>query len=88
MEDPPRFQQVRPPQDGYDFLIGVAVRPDGVVYWVIAATDVEQLFKDNQITVQAAESSRWFFPELTGTDAFSPYRSNATEFVTRLQELA
>ena len=26
-EDPPRFQQVRPPSDGYDYLIGIGAIP-------------------------------------------------------------
>src|SRR5438128_2472163 len=36
-EDPPRFQQVRPPDDGYDYLLAVAARPDRLVYWLIPA---------------------------------------------------
>lgn len=33
-EDPPRFQQVRPPADGYDYLIGIGAHPQDLVYWV------------------------------------------------------
>ena len=87
-EDPARFQQVRPPADGYDYLIGIAVRPQGIWYWLISASDVARLFDDDEIKAQAAESSRWFFPKLSGTDVFSPYRSNAADFVRNLKKLA
>jgi hypothetical protein len=35
MESPARFQQVRPPTDGYDYLVGICIQPSIVRYWLI-----------------------------------------------------
>jgi hypothetical protein len=86
-EDPPRFQQVRPPADGYDYLVGIAARPDRLVYWFMAAEDVTQLMEDGSIAFQHAETSRWFFPRVTGRDEFSSFRHNAKGLVNKLRSL-
>jgi hypothetical protein len=87
MEDPPRFQQVRPPEGEYDHLIGVCVRPHAITYWLIPGADVARLIDEDEISFQHAEDSRWFFPSLTADDAFSSFRSRASEFVQRLREI-
>jgi hypothetical protein len=83
-EDPARFQQVRPPSDGYDYLIGVGAHPKDFVYWVIPAAEVQSLIEQREITYQHAETSLWFFPEATGTDPFSPYRLDAQAVIKKL----
>ena len=87
-EDPPRFQQVRPPEGEYDHLIGVCVRPYAITYWLIPGADVARLIDEDEISFQHAARSRWFFPSLTADDAFSLYRLSASEFVHRLREIA
>lgn len=83
-EDPARFQQVRPPSDGYDYLIGIGAHPQDLVYWVIPAADVQSLIEQDEIIYQHAETSLWFFPEATGIDAFSPYRMDAQAVIEKL----
>jgi len=83
-EDPARFQQVRPPSDGYDYLIGIGAHPRDFVYWIIPAAAVQSLIEHCEITYQHAKDSLWFFPETTGTDPFSPYRSDAQAVVETL----
>ena len=61
-EDPPRFQQVRPPGDAYDYLIGIGAHPHDLVYWVIPAGDVRSLINEGAIGYQHADTSLWFFP--------------------------
>lgn len=78
-EDPPRFQQVRDPRRQgtmkYDALICVSGRPDGIVYWIIAAADVATLIDSGSITIQHQDSrTHWFFPSRTREDAFAPFR--------------
>jgi hypothetical protein len=88
-EDPPRFQQVRPPNDGYDYLIGIGAHPNAFVYWIIPASDVQRLIDQGEITYQHADESLWFFPETTGTnDAFSPYRSDAQVVIESFSEFS
>ena len=87
-EDPARFQQVRPPSDSYDYLIGIGAHPQDFVYWVIPAADVQSLIEQDQITYQHAETSLWFFPEATGIDAFSPYRLDAQGVTEKLSSFS
>jgi hypothetical protein len=76
-EDPARFQQVRPPTEGYDHLIAIGAHPRDLVYWVIPAADVLKLIDEGHITYQHAEDSLWFFPEAAGNDPFASYRTDA-----------
>lgn len=78
-ENPPRFQQVRNPRraDGfkYDDLVCVSGRPDGLVYWLIDAADVENYIETGVILVQHQDSqTNWFFPSRILADAFSKHR--------------
>lgn len=88
MESPARFQQVRPPTDGYDYLVGICVQPSAVRYWLIPASEVTRLFEDDQITFQHAESSRWFRADPEQNDAFSEFRLAQEGFVEALARLA
>jgi hypothetical protein len=87
-EDPPRFQQVRLPSDGYDYLIGIGAHPQDLVYWVIPAEDVRKLIDEGWISHQHAETSLWFFPQTSDSDPFAPYRMSAEGVVTRFREIA
>ena len=80
-EDPPRFQQVRPPGDAYDCLIGIGAHPHDLVYWVIPADDVQSLIDEGAIGYQHADTSLWFFPQTVDEDEFSPYRADAAGVV-------
>jgi hypothetical protein len=78
-ENPPRFQQVRNPRraDGlkYDNLVCVSGRPEGLVYWLLDALEVERYIDDRIILVQHQDSqTNWFFPSRTLDDAFSGHR--------------
>lgn len=78
-EDPTRFQQVRNPRRGgefkYDALICVSGRPEGLVYWVLDASDVESYIEEGLIRVQHQDSqTNWFFPSRTGDDSFVAHR--------------
>lgn len=78
-EDPPRFQQVRDPRRQgtmkYDAVVCLSGRPEGLVYWVIDASDVGALIDSRAITVQHQDSNtHWFYPSRTASDSFSPYR--------------
>lgn len=78
-EDPPRFQQVRDPRRAgvmkYDFLICISGRPDGLVYWVMAAEDVAALLDSGSIKIQHQDShTHWFYPGRVATDVFAAYR--------------
>lgn len=80
-EQPPRFQQIRNPRtrDGlkYDALVCISGRPDGLVYWVIDAADVETHIAAGRIARQHQDSeSYWFFPSRDGQDAFREHRTN------------
>ncbi len=88
MESPARFQQVRPPSNTYDHLVGICVRPSMVRYWLIPASDVSQLFANEQITFQHADDSRWFRAEPEKHDAFSAFRFAQREFVRALARFA
>ncbi len=83
-EDPARFQQVRPPSDGYDYLIGIGAHPNDLVDWIIPGAAVETLIAEGEISYQHAETSLWFFPQTMGTDAFSCYRMDAAGAIERL----
>lgn len=87
MESPARFQQVRPPDNGggYQYLVGIAAQPDRMVYWVIPADDVAELFANDAITFQHGEDSRWFRAQLDGSDDFAPYRYDRRGFVDQLR---
>ena len=87
-EDPPRFQQVRPPSDGYDYLIGIGAHPQDLVYWVIPAADVERLIDEEWIGYQHAETSLWFFPETEAPDAFATYRTTADGVIATFRAFA
>jgi hypothetical protein len=87
-EDPARFQQVRPPSDGYDYLIAIGAHPRDLVYWVIPAADVGKLIDDGDMTYQHAEESLWFFPEATGTDAFASYRMDSDGVIAKLSSFS
>jgi hypothetical protein len=87
-ELPARFQQVRPPDDGYDYLLGIGAHPDSLVYWLIPAADVEALIEQKEISVQHASTSLWFFPHATQPDAFSPFRMNAEGLIDALRSFA
>ncbi len=76
-ELPARFQQVRPPEEGYDYLLGIGAHPDALVYWLIPAADVKDLIARKEISEQHASTSLWFFPNAMQPDAFSPFRMNA-----------
>ena len=84
-EDPPRFQQVRPPDGAYDCLIGIGVHPHDLVYWVIPAQVVQSFIDDGTISYQHAETSLWFFPETVDDDDYSPYRTDAAGVVERFR---
>ncbi len=59
----------------YDAVVCLSGRPDGLVYWVIGASDVAALIDSGAITVQHQDSTtRWFNPSRTAPDSFSPYR--------------
>ncbi len=88
MESPARFQQVRPPANSYDYLVGICVRPSIFRYWLIPANDVTRLFEDEQITFQHAENSRWFRAHPEDVDAFSEFRFTQNGFVDALAQLA
>lgn len=87
-ELPARFQQVRPPNDGYDYLVGIGAHPDALVYWLIPAADVEALIEQGEISAQHASTSLWFFPDATQPDAFSPFRMNAEGLIDALRLFA
>jgi hypothetical protein len=87
-ELPARFQQVRPPSDGYDYLIGIGARPDALVYWLIPAADVESLIELGEISIQHASTSLWFFPHAPQPDAFAPFRMNADDVIDALRSFA
>lgn len=87
-ELPARFQQVRPPSDGYDYLIGIGAHPDSLVYWLIPAADVESLIEQGEISIQHASTSLWFFPHATQPDAFSPFRMKADDVIDALRSFA
>ena len=87
-EDPPRFQQVRLPSDGYDYLVGIGAHPHDLVYWVIPAEDLQKLIDEGWISYQHAETSLWFFPQTIDSDSFAPYRMTAEEVVAKFRELA
>ena len=87
-EDPPRFQQVRLPSDGYDYLVGIGAHPQDLVYWVIPAEDVQKLIDEGWISYQHAETSLWFFPQTSDADAFAPYRMGAEGVIAKFRELA
>lgn len=84
-ELPARFQQVRPPDDGYDYLLCVGARPEALVYWLIPAADVEALIEQEEISFQHATTSLWFFPDATAQDAFSPFRMSADGLIEQLR---
>jgi hypothetical protein len=86
-EDPARFQQVRLPSDGYDYLIGIGAHPRDLVYWLIPADDVQKLIDEEWISYQHAETSLWFFPDTTDADAFAPYRMRAEEVIAKFRDL-
>lgn len=88
MESPARFQQVRPPSTGYDYLAGICVQPASFRYWLIPATDVIRFFANDQITFQHSDGSRWFRAEPAKDDAFSGFRSAQKGFVEALARLA
>ena len=87
-ELPARFQQVRPPDDGYDNLLGIGAHPDSLVYWLIPAADVRALIEQKEISAQHADTSLWFFPHATQSDAFSPFRMNAEGLIDALRSFA
>jgi hypothetical protein len=87
-ELPARFQQVRPPDDGYEYLLGVGAHPDSLVYWLIPAGDVEALIERGEISYQHATTSLWFFPHATQSDAFSPFRMDAPGLIDALRSFA
>ena len=88
MESPARFQQVRPPSNDYQYLVGICVRPSYIRYWLIPASDVTRLCEDDQITFQHAEGSRWFRAEPEQDDAFSGFRSVQKDFVEALAQMS
>lgn len=88
MESPGRFQQVRPPEDNYDYLLCIAAQHDRLRYWLIPAADVAMLIDEELIAFQHADTSRWFRAELIQDDAFSPYRCEKGELVEKLAALA
>ena len=83
-----RFQQVRPPDDGHDYLLGIGAHPDALVYWLIPAADVGALIEQGEISVQHAGRSLWFFPDATQPDAFSAFRMNAEGLIDALRLFA
>lgn len=87
-EDPPRFQQVRPPHDAYDCLIGIGAHPHDLVYWVIPAEDVQTLIDRGAIGYQHADTSLWFFPHTVDDDEYSAYRTDAAGVVERFKAFA
>jgi hypothetical protein len=86
-ENPARFQQVRPPDDGsgYHYLIGIAAQPDRFKYWVIPARDVFRLIDAGAITPQHANTSLWFYPQLDSSDDFAPFRYDRVGFTEQLR---
>ena len=91
-EDPPRFQQVRDPRspDGerYDYLVCIAGRPHGIVYWLIPATALGKLMDAGAITVQHAMSdTKWFLASRTESDTFASFRYAYEDFVVALGDL-
>lgn len=80
-EDPARFQQVRPPSDGYEYLIGIGAHPKDFVYWLLPHADVQGLIDDGDIYYQHADTSLWFRPETVEIDRFSSYRMDAGELI-------
>jgi hypothetical protein len=84
-EDPPRFQQVRPPGDAYDWLIGIGAHPHDLVYWCIPADEVQALIDQGAIAYQHANTSLWFFPSTVDEDEFSSYRTDAAGVVARFR---
>jgi hypothetical protein len=87
MESPARFQQVRLPDDGYSYLIGIAAQPEEFVYWVIPALDVRRFIDTGDIEPQHADTSLWFRAELAQDDAFSEFRFAQKGFVETLAQL-
>jgi len=86
-EEPPRFQQVRPPTDGYEYLIGIGARPDRFCYWFMAAEDVTRMIADGLIAFQHAKTSCWFFPSATRRDEFSRFRHDTKGVIKKLRTL-
>jgi hypothetical protein len=83
-EDRPRFQQVRDPRRQgemkYDALLCVSGRPDGLVYWVIDASDVAALIDSGLITIQHQDSNtHWFHPSRANQDVYSAFRKDFSE---------
>lgn len=89
MEDTGRFQQVRPPAYGYDFLIAVGAHPNMFIYWFLPAAEIEMLMADDSIFGQHADDSRWFFPDpISDDDPFSPWRQDTAGLIAQLARLA
>lgn len=89
-ELPPRFQQIRNPRtkEGlkYDALVCLSGRPDGLVYWVLEAGDVEEHITAGRIARQHQDSeSYWFFPSRDDNDAFAGHRTDLAGLKTWLR---
>jgi hypothetical protein len=86
-EDPPRFQQVRLPDDGYDYLLGIGAHPKDFVYWLIPARDLQELIDEGELSYQHAETSLWCFPETVADDSFAAFRMREKALIAALAKL-